>query len=135
MELLAGDAFYPNAYAYMRLFSVANDHGYQRNYLKITNGMRLKWLQYNYQQRTISVDFHMLDGSTLRDSGLYTTQGLPVHPAWRANSPGQQWFWNEVDLTPLAGRIIDQWMIAYDNSQTDTLNLFRAYFDNVRVEY
>ncbi len=135
MELLAGEALSSQAYAYMRLFTSANDSGTQRNYLTIKPGMRLKWFQYNYQQRTMSVDFRMTDGSTLRDSGLTTTSGLPVHPAWRHNSPTRQWFFNEIDLSPLANKTIDQWMIAYDNSQTGWQYVFRAYFDNVRVEY
>lgn len=135
MELLAGNATSSYSYAYMRLFTSASDSGTQRNYLRIAHGMRLKWYQYNYQQRTMSVDFRMTDGSTLRDSGLTTTSGLPTHPAWRHNSPTRQWFFNEVDLTPLNGKVIDQWMVAYDNSQTGWQYVFRAYFDNVRVEY
>jgi hypothetical protein len=119
----------------MRLFTSASDSNTEGNYLKIRPGMRLKWFQYNYQQRTMSVDFRMTDGSTLRDSGLMTTTGLPVHPAQRYNSPARIWFGNEIDLTPLADRVIDQWMIAYDNSATDWQYVFRSYFDNLRVEY
>lgn len=135
MELLAGESLSSYSYAYMRLFTSANDSGGNRNYLQIRPGMRLKWFQYNHQQRTMSVDFRMTDGSTLRDSGLTTTTGLPVHPALRHNSVTRQWFPNDVDLTPLQGKVIDQWMIAYDNSQTGWQYAFRSYFDNVRVEY
>lgn len=135
MDVLAGNSTSAYSYAYMRLFSSANDNGFQGNWLDIKPGMKLKWLQYNYQQRSMSIDFRMTDGSTLRDSGLVDQNGVRVHPALRYNYPARQWLYFEVDLTPLAGKRINEWYIAYDNSQTQWAYLFRAYFDNVRVEY
>lgn len=138
MELLAGNALTSYSYAYMRLFTESNDApGSMRNYLIIKPGMKLKWVQYNYQQRTMSVDFRMTDGSALRDNSCvrYTEEGLSVHPAGRANAPARQWFYNTIDLSCLAGKTIDQWMIAYDNGQSGWAYIFRAYFDNVRIEY
>lgn len=154
MERFAGCSEYAHAYAYMRLFTSANDNSVESNlrerpYLRIKSGMRLKWVQYNFQQRYFGIDFKMIDdaGNTsfFRDSGLTDTTGRSVHPAARGNLnlsigyPPKVWFFTDVDLSPLAGRKIIEWYVAYDNGGVPFDNRpcppFRAYFDGLRVEY
>jgi hypothetical protein len=149
MERFAGCSETGGAYAYMRLFSSANDNSIEasmqrRPYLRIKPGMHLIWGQYNFQQRTFSVDFKMVNdsGATsfLRDSGLTDSTGRSVHPAGRRDYPAKQWFYTDVDLSPLAGRKIIEWLIAYDDGGVPSdpsrpCPGFRAYFDSLRVEY
>lgn len=132
---LAGTANANYSYAYMILLSHIYDNPAPatRNYLRIESGMKLKWLQYNFQQTNMSVDFEMTDGTTLRDSGLRDQNSVNPHPAARTSYPTGQWLYFEVDLTPLAGKVIRQWMIAYDNGNNGRTGQFRAYFDDIQV--
>src|SRR5688500_13480727 len=93
--------------------------------------MKLKWLQYNYQQSTMSLDLEMTDGTTLRGSGLRDQNGLTVHPAGRGAVPTRQWLYFEVDLSPLAGKTIRKYMVAYDNGNNGRTGQFRSYFDDI----
>jgi len=138
-EMLAGYAQAPYSYIYNTLFTYANDNNPapvgNRSYLTITAGMRVRWFEYNYQRSTMGIDFEMTDGSTLRNSGLRDTNNVPVHPAGRGVYPTGQWFYTEIDLSPLAGKTIQKWWIAYDNGNNGQTGQFRAYFDNFRVQY
>lgn len=151
MERFAGCSEQGHSYAYMRLFSSSQDNSthnpiQERPYVRIKSGMHLKWAQYNFQQRNMSVDFKMVDdaGNTsyLRDRGLTVNvngQILPVHPGGRRDSPVKQWFFNDVDLSSLMNQKIIEWYIAYDNGgvpfDTRPCAPFRVYIDNLRVEY
>ncbi len=138
-EMIAGNAtdlIY--SYYYAQLFTSDNDNApwwQQHNYLKITPGMKIRWYQYNLQQQTMGIDFEMTDGTTLRDSGLQDQNGIGAHPAARGAYGNGYWFYTNIDLTPLAGKVIRKWMIAYDNGRNGSQGNFRAYFDNFRVEY
>jgi hypothetical protein len=129
--MMAGFAQAPYSFAYFNLFTADDDHpNSARSYVTIQNGMELRWFQYNYQQSTISVDFEMTDGSTLRDSFITDQFGYRAHPAHRLNIMNQ-WVEYRVNLSALAGRTIKHWMIAYDNGGTGATGQFRAYFDQV----
>jgi hypothetical protein len=134
-ERMAGYARNSYSYAYFTLFTAENDSDTYHNYLQIRNGMKLKWLQYNYYQSNMSVDFEMTDGSVLRGSGLTDQNGLTVHPAGRTAVPIGQWLYFEVNLSPLAGKQIRRWFIAYDNGNNGRTGVFRAYFDDLKVVY
>lgn len=137
-ERMVGDA-QNAAYSavYFRLFTNLNDTTTLNppGYLTITSGMRLNWSQFNYQQSTMCIDFIMTDGSTLRDSGVVDNYGVRVHPAYRGGYGTGTWYNFSVDLSPLAGKTIRQWMIAYDNGQSHQTGQFRSFFDSVYVTY
>lgn len=137
-ERMVGDAQTASYSAvYFRLFTNLNDSAPLNPpaYLTITQGMKLNWSQFNYQQGTMCLDFIMTDGSTLRDSGLVDNYGVRVHPAYRGGYGTGTWYNFSVDLSPLAGRTIRQWMIAYDNGQSHLTGQFRGFFDTVYVTY
>lgn len=134
-ELMAGTAQSAYSYAYFDLFTWLNDSSATQNYVQIKPGMKLVWLQYNLQQRTMSVDFEMTDGTTLRDSGLRDQNGIHSHPAARGVYPIGQWLYFEVDLSPLAGKTIRRYMIGYDNGNNGIIGQFRAYFDDIQLRY
>lgn len=157
MERFAGCSEQSHSFAYMRLFTEAansNTSGMlqERPYLQIRSGMHLVYAQYNFQQNTFGVDFKMVDAagnrSFLRDSGLRDTAGISVHPTARGNRdlargpigyPVKQWFMTDIDLSPLEGKKIIEWMIGYDNGGvifgTAPCVGFRAYFDDLRIVY
>lgn len=133
---LGGTATAPYSYAYMTLTSSAYDITPQAaHYLKIQPGMKLKWRQYNYQQSTMSVDATTTDGRELRNSNLVDRNGVSIHPAARGGYPTGVWLYFEVDLTPLAGAYIADWMIAYDNGNNGITGPFRGYFDSLEVGF
>lgn len=136
-ELLAGTAQRSYSYVYFHLFTRENDASLAdpHPYLTIRPGMRLRWHQYNHQQCTFSVDLALADGTTLRDSGVVDQNGVRVHPAARCAYPVGQWLYFDVDLTPLAGKTIQESMIAYDNGNNGVTGPFRGYFDFLRIEY
>ncbi len=144
-EVLAGSAQAGYSYGYQSLFTSADDSESAHKYLQIRPGMQLKWLQYNYQQSTMGPDLQLVRidnyGNTfrmnLRDSGLVDTIGVGVHPVARGYYGTGYWFFNTVDLSPLAASAwrIEQWMIAYDNGNNGRTGQYRAYFDNFRIEY
>jgi hypothetical protein len=149
--MIAGCAQDAYSYAYMRLFTSdcfpINGVGHcfnepepnlpqgLNNWLVIEPGMRLRWYQYNVMQSTISLDFLMTDLTTMRDSGLVDQHGVNVHPNSRGGYPTGQWLYFDVDLTPLQGRMIRQWWVAYDNGRTATTGQYRAYIDQISIVY
>lgn len=132
-EMMAGYATADRAYAYFQWFTYGDDTGPTQHYYKIRPNTKLRWYQYNFQQSTMGLDFVMSDGSTLRDSGLRDQNNVRVHPAARGVYPMGEWRYVEVDLTPLAGKTITHWMIAYDNGGNRIRGPFRAYFDHVAI--
>ena len=135
-EMMAGRSQAPNSYVYFTLFTSENDSTVTpQNYVTIQSGMKLVWAQRNYQQKTMSVDFEMTDGSTLRGSGLTDQYGIRVHPAYRGSYNTGQWYCFKVNLTPLAGKTIRRFLIGYDNGNNYNIGPFRGYFDSVQLRY
>jgi hypothetical protein len=141
-DRMAGRSTSGYSYVYFTLFTSEDDSGYQQNWLTIKPGMHLKWAQYNFQQKTMSVDLrlrnHYGTQMYIRDDSRIVDQfGVRVHPAARGGYSTGVWYIFDVDLTPLAydDWRIDRWMLAYDNGNNGTIGQFRSYFDNVRVEY
>lgn len=135
-EMMAGRSQAPNSYVYFTLFTSENDSTVMpQNYVTIQSGMKLVWAQRNYQQKTMSVDFEMTDGSTLRGSGLTDQYGIRVHPAYRGSYNTGQWYCFKVNLTPLAGKTIRRFLIGYDNGNNYNIGPFRGYFDSVQLRY
>lgn len=132
---MAGRADAAYSYSYFTLFTGDKNSNADRNYLNIRSGMKLKWRQYNFQQSTMSVDLIMTDGTSLRDSGLRDQNNLTVHPAGRGAVPTGQWLYFEVDLSPLAGKVVNHYLIAYDNGNNGRTGQFRAYFDDLQITY
>lgn len=132
-EMMAGYATMARSYAYFQWFTYGDDTGPTQHYYKIRPNTKLRWYQYNFQQSTMGLDFVMSDGTTLRDSGLRDQNNVRVHPAARGVYPMGEWRYVEIDLTPLAGKTITHWMIAYDNGGNGIRGPFRAYFDHVAI--
>jgi hypothetical protein len=139
-EVIAGTAQSAYSYVYFKLFTDSNDQqAVQQNYFKVTPGMYLEWDQYNFQQTTMSLDFETLDGHQLRNDGCYDQYGINVHPVFRklgSNSSAiGQWFHVKVSLDCMQGRVVKDWLIAYDNGGggVGQTGQFRAYFDNIKV--
>jgi hypothetical protein len=105
------------------------------NYLTIVNGMKLEWDQFNFQQRTVSIDFAMTDESKLSESNLIDTNGIRVSPAYRGTYSTGTWHHITVDLSPLQGKVIRRWMIGYNNLFSGNTGKFRTYIDNLKVTY
>lgn len=124
------------SYAYMKLFSASDDElGSNLRHLTIKNGMTLSWYQFNHTQGRMSIDIDFTDGSTLRGSGLTDQYYITVHPAGRGvYSPGS-WRYFTVNLSSLAGKTIRDVLIAYDNGNNGVKGDFRAYFDNIQINY
>ncbi len=141
-ERMAGSSQSGYSYVYFSLFTYEEDDGWAQNWLIIKPGMHLKWLQYNYQQATASVDLRLRNPRGeilyLRDVADIKDQfGVRVHPAARGSYATGKWHFFDVDLTSLGygDWRIDRWMLAYDNGNNGYIGQFRFYFDNLRVEY
>lgn len=122
-----------SSYVYFKLFTILddtfNDHG-----MLITRGMHLKWCQYNFQQSTVSIDFLMSDGTALRHYPSVVDQhGVPLGPEYRGGYGTGFWMCFDVDLSPLAGKEVKHWYVAYDNRRTGSIGKFRAYVDSLRI--
>lgn len=138
---IAGTSTAATSYVYFTFLSWEDDStdaGIGRQYAKIdaTTNHWLHWCQYNYQQATMSIDFEMDNGATLRDSGLKDTADVSVHPAARGGYGANRYVCSDVDLAPLAGRGIKRWFLAYDSGQNNfdiAGQQFRAYFDDLKV--
>ena len=136
MELIAGTSQSPTSYIYFKLFSIDMDSGVDLG-IAIPNDAHLSWCQYNWQQRTFSIDAYLQnpDGTitALRDfPNIVDQNGVRIHPAYRSAYREGQWFCFTFDLQPAAGRIVKHWYIAYDNRQTGWVGQFRGYFDSIR---
>lgn len=139
---IAGTATAATSYSYFTTFSWEDDSSNyalsSRRYAQIDPNSNhwLHWCQYNYQQATMSVDFEMDNGATLRDSGLMDTANVPVHPSARGGYGTNRYVCSDVDLSPLAGRKIVRWFLAYDSGANNNAIVgqqFRAYFDDLKV--
>jgi hypothetical protein len=149
---IAGRADSAYSYVYFDLFSYSDDstrlpNGQpmplaNRRYAQIPANQPanrnqqtyLHWCQRNYQQATMSLDFELDNGQTLRDSGLLDDARVSVHPA-QSGVYGTTYFCRDVNLARFAGRRIVRWFIAYDSGR-DNFDIvgqqFRAYFDDVK---
>ena len=134
---MAGYSQQNYSYAYFNLFTVNDNHGpnignpYK---VRIRSGMRLVYRQYNYQQSTMGLDFVTETGATLRDCQSCVDQnGIRAHPAARGVYGTGYWIYTNIDLTPLAGQLIDHFLVAYDNGNNGVTGQFRGYFDDVRI--
>lgn len=141
--MLAGTAQASYSYAYMRLFSAEcgavcydQTNPIAGQYLRIANGMELRWRQYNFQRSTMSLDILFTDGSVMRDIASVTDQhGVRVHPAARGSYGPNIWHFFNVNLSAMAGRRIRTIYVAYDNGNNGQTGQYRAYFDDVHIVY
>ncbi len=81
-----------------------------------------------------AIDLLLTDGRSLRDSGAVDQYGIRAHPLYQGQ--GRHLFlnqWNRVSirLAPLAGGIIDQIHLGYD--QPASTGIFRGYVDTVDI--
>ncbi|MEV7625048.1 SGNH/GDSL hydrolase family protein [Actinoplanes sp. NPDC089786] len=83
---------------------------------------------------SVAVDLSLTDGRSLRDSGAVDQYGTRAHPQFQGEGnhlvPNQ---WNQVQvrLNPLAGGVVDQIRIGYD--QPRNTGLFRGYVDDIAI--
>lgn len=141
--MLAGTAQASYSYAYMRLFSAEQGSVLydQTNpivgqYLRIANGMELRWRQYNFQRSTMSLDILFTDGTTMRNTADAKDQnGVRVHPALRGGYGLNTWHYFNVNLSAMQGRRIKTIYVAYDNGNNGQTGQYRAYFDDVHIVY
>ncbi|MBC7228120.1 MAG: peptidoglycan DD-metalloendopeptidase family protein [Thermoflexales bacterium] len=138
-EMIAGQdmSASQNSYCYYRVFD---------DNIEIREGTMIAfWIYHDTSYggnatatRHVSVDGATWDGLTLRDfdngAGWRITdqRGIRTHPAWRQD-PINQWYYVEVDLTPMAGKVLDYIMFAYDDDQVSETGRYRAYVDNFYV--
>ncbi|HKP53379.1 MAG TPA: hypothetical protein VJ183_12105 [Chloroflexia bacterium] len=144
-ERMAGKSLNNYSYVYFTLFTAEDDSGTQQNWFTIRPDTHLRWFQYNFQQSTMSVDLRLRDASGNQkyirdDSSVVDQSGVRAHPAARGVYNTGQWYFFDVNLGSFAAGSwkIDRWMLAYDNGNSGapgSVGQFRAYFDNVRVEY
>lgn len=114
-------------YCYTWLF---NDALKEFNNIKIVSGMKLVYRVLHRYNPHLSVDFKCTDGTELRNQASITDQnGVRLHPAYR-NDALDQWVRVEADLSPLAGKIIEQVNIGFEEaSQTGP---YRSYIDDLQ---
>ncbi|MGB9890858.1 MAG: PA14 domain-containing protein, partial [Anaerolineae bacterium] len=138
-EMIAGQdmSASQNSYCYYRVFE---------NDIEIREGTMIAfWIYHDTSRganatatRHVSVDGATRDGRTMRDfdngAGWRITDqwGVRIHPAER-NGPLNQWYYIEVDLTPMAGRVLDYLMFAYDDNQVSETGRYRTYVDDFYV--
>lgn len=109
-------------------------------YQQINSSSKLRWLQYvpsGSSTCTVSIDLEVSNGSTistLRDSGATDQGGRSIHPAERSCNlwPRDQWLYFEVSLSPLAGKWITKWMVAYDNTKYGATGNWRIAIDDLQ---
>ncbi len=123
--MVAGAAQSLPAYCYYWLFSDSVRPFYN---ITIQAGMTLAYRIYHLQNKHVSVDFHCTDGTELRNTGLTDQNGVTVHPAARTEALNQ-WHQVVVDLSSLAGKVVDRVMIGFD--ELGSTGQFRAYIDDV----
>ncbi|MDW8069824.1 MAG: PA14 domain-containing protein, partial [Anaerolineae bacterium] len=138
-EMIAGQdmSASQNSYCYYRVFE---------DNIEIREGTMIAFWMYHDTSyganatatRRVSVDGATTDGLTLRDfdngAGWQITdqQGVRIHPAMR-NGPINEWYYVEVDLTPMAGRVLDYIMFAYDDNAVSEVGRYRTYVDDFYV--
>ena len=124
------------SYAYFRLFSNIQDRNANPIYFTIRPGAKLVYSQYNYEQKTMGVDFEMTDGSTFRETFIKDANGVYGHPAFRGVYPLGEWRTHTFDLSRLSGKQIRQWMLAFDSGDNPCgpTGKFRGYFDNIKID-
>jgi len=136
-EMIAGQdmSATQNSYCYYRVFD---------NNMEIREGTMIGFWIYHSSASTnaiatrhVSIDGATTDGHTLRDFSnggwMITDQhGVRIHPMFR-NGPLNQWYYVEVDLTPLAGKTLDYIMFAYDDNAVSETGRYRSYVDDLYV--
>ncbi|THF77115.1 glycosyl hydrolase family 28-related protein [Cohnella fermenti] len=89
----------------------------------------------NLNSTYVAIDLLFTDGTTLRDSGVVDSNGIQLHPAQQgAGGKLQIGKWNQVSARigdALAGKVIDQILIAYD--QGGRTGVFRGFVDNLSI--
>jgi len=100
--------------------------------LRIYPDSRLRYwfLPVNQRSRNVAVDILFEDGTTLRDSGAQTTDGLGAHPGSGKGVVGE---WREI-VVPLgmhAGKTVRRIMAAYDRKSAP--GPFEAFIDGLEV--
>ncbi|BBH23672.1 hypothetical protein Back11_50170 [Paenibacillus baekrokdamisoli] len=118
-----------NSYAYHRIYEKVN--------ITVMSGMHMKYWVYHYAHTTTSphMGFDLLfsDGTYLRDLGLLDSNGASFHPANR-NEAMNQWVQVDVDLSPLAGKVIQRIVVAYDDNVNANTGQYVSYFDDFTLE-
>ncbi len=138
-ELIAGwdMSASSNSYCYCRVFD---------DNIEIRSGTTIAfWIYHDTASgadptatRHVSVDVALTDGTVARDfdnggGWMITDQyGVRIHPMYR-NDPINQWHYVEVDLSPMAGRILDYIMFAYDDNAFSETGRYRTYIDDLYV--
>jgi len=123
---IAGLAGEGHAYAYFSVFE-------EPLFVYPTSCLRFWLFAVNESGRQVSVDLLFSDGSTLRDSGTRTTDGVAAHPA---NPKGVVGEWRQITipLTPRhTGKTISKVMVAYDSQ--DGVGPFEAYVDDLEIGF
>ena len=137
-EMIAGQdvSASANSYCYYRVFD---------DNIEIREGTMIAfWIYHDTASganptatRRVSVDGTATDTTVMRDFSsegwMITDQhGVRIHPAHR-NGPINQWYYVEVDLTPMAGKTLDYIMFAYDDNAYSETGRYRSYVDDFYV--
>ncbi len=114
-----------NSYCYYLLFNLNPD-------ILIDSATFLTYHIYCYQKTHIAIDFITTDGTHLRNSMCIDQNEISVHPEQRTNPTGS-WHFIEIDLYPLAGKMIDRLTIGYDDNPNSETGNYRDYIDEIAI--
>ncbi len=114
-----------NSFCYYILYDFNPD-------IPIDKATFLRYRIYPYQKQHEAIDFVTTDGVHLRNSGCIDQSEISIHPEGRSNPTGQ-WQYIEVDLYPLAGKIIDYLTCGYDDNPNSEIGNYRFYIDEISI--
>jgi hypothetical protein len=105
--------------------------------IPVALGTHLSYWVYHLSSSAASqhmgLDLIFSDGSALREYNLVVdNQGVRMHPSFRNETPNQ-WVPVDADLSTLAGKHIQQILVAYDDAADSEIGQFRSYFDDIAI--
>ncbi len=123
-----------STHAYLKAFDVASQS------ITVRSGTHFSYWIYPQSSNSAAVsgsnsaytamDLIFTDGTTLRDSGLKDQRGVRVHPFYQgASLVLDTWNYVTVDLTPLAGKVVNRIDFGYDRS--GSTGGYRGYVDDL----
>jgi predicted alpha-1,2-mannosidase len=126
-----------SSHAYMKVFDLTKQS------ITISSGMHFSYWIFPQSSRNIglvtgdnsafvALDIVFSDGTSLRDSGLTNQYGVPINPVNQGSALQlDTWNYVTVDLTPLAGKVINRIDLGY--SQPSGSGGYRGYVDDISL--
>ena len=129
--MVAGNATAAPAHCY---YWLANETLQPYHNITIETGMRMVYRIYHFANAEvtnnhIAIDFACTDGTELRNQGITDQHGVNIHPAARLDAYNQ-WVYVEVDLSSLAGKVIERVMVGFDEPSNP--GKYRSYIEDLQ---